>query len=89
MKQTPYWTKKKQAVKLSTADKVCLVLKLDRGSWRDFIAERKQAVQDGNGHEEDLERAIRLRDFERENKIRFKQDGGNLCDFYWTPVKRK
>ena len=89
MRQTPYWTKRQTEVKLTTADRVCLVLKINNGSWQRFIKQRRQEAQRREDRADDLKRAIRIHEFEKKHKIRFVQDGGNLCDFYWTPVKRK
>lgn len=84
MRQTPYFTKKGQAVHLSAADQVCIVLKLDAGSWKEILKERFD-----RGHMEDYLRAKRIRDFERKHGIRFKMEGDGCDSIYWTPIKRR
>ena len=86
MKQTPYWLRGKKAVRLSAADKVCLVLKIDAGSWKELLKREKKRWPE---HIEDIERAKRIATFERKNHLKFRMNGGNLCDFYWVPFRRK
>src|ERR1700686_2345296 len=65
---TPFWKGKK--VTLSGADQIRLMLKTWSGSWDKFIKyEKKRVKQHKNRFA--LEKAIRLRDFEVDNKIKF------------------
>lgn len=74
---TPYWKGKK--VTLSGADQIRLMLKTWVGGWNKFIKDEKKRVKQKGTF--DLEKAIRLRDFEIDNNIRFIINGDKVESF--------
>lgn len=74
---TPFWIGKK--VHLSGADQIRLMLKNWSGSWSKIIKdEKKRSKRKGCS---DLDKMIRLRDFEIENKLKFIVNGDKVDSF--------
>ena len=74
---TPFWKGKK--VHLSGADQIRLMLKSWSGSWNKIIKDEKKRVKQKGSF--DLEKMIRLRDFEIENNIKFIVNGDKVESF--------
>lgn len=65
---TPYWIGKK--IRLSGADQIRLLLKHWAGSWKNYIKQEQNRVKQHKTYH-DFEKALALRQFERDNKIQF------------------
>ena len=66
-KHTPFWNK--ENVTLSGADQIRIMLKSWMGDWSKFIKDEKKRVKQKGDY--DLKKAIKIRNFETRNKIKF------------------
>ena len=81
----PHWRGNK--IHLSGGEQVCIMLKSWYGSWEKFLAlERRLIKIHGDYLLKDYHTAERIRDFERENNVRFRKVEG--CDVEWIQIKR-
>lgn len=78
---TPFW--KGKQVTLSGADQIRLMLKTWSGGWEKYIKNEKRRVKQKGKY--DLQKAIKLRDFEEWNHIRFIVNNDKVESFMELP----
>lgn len=65
---TPYWVKGKK-VRLSGADQIRVMLAKWAGGWDKFLKDEKKRIKTKGDY--DYNKAIKLQEFEQQNKIQF------------------